>query len=62
MLKLRAIIMSLAMIIPFAANATDMESVLEVGRDNSNQSALSQDKIDNTDKQTDNIINEWKVV
>ena len=30
MLKLRAIIMSLAMIIPFAANATDMESVLEV--------------------------------
>ena len=62
MLKLRAIIMSLAMIIPFAANATDMESVLEVGRDNSNQSALSQDKIDNTEKQTDKIINEWKVV
>ena len=62
MLKLRAIIMSLAMIIPFLANATDMESVLEVGRDNSNQSALSQDKIDNTEKQTDKIINEWKVV
>ena len=62
MLKIRAIIMSLAMIIPFASNATDMESVLEVGRDNSNQSALSQDKIDNTKKQTDKIINEWKVV
>ena len=30
MLKLRAIIMSLAMIIPFAANATDMESVLSL--------------------------------
>ena len=62
MLKLRAIIMSLAMIIPFLANATDMEAVLEVGRDNSNQSAISQDKIDNTEKQTDKIINEWKVV
>lgn len=62
MLKIRAVIMSLAMIIPFAANATDMESVLEVGRDNSNQSALSQDKIDSTEKQTDKIINEWKVV
>ena len=62
MLKLRAIIMSLAMIIPFLANATDMEAVLEVGRDNSNQSAVSQDKIDNTEKQTDKIINEWKVV
>ena len=62
MLKLRAIIMSLAMIIPFLANATDMEAVLEVGRDNSNQSAVSQDKIDSTEKQTDKIINEWKVV
>ena len=54
--------MSLAMIIPFLANATDMEAVLEVGRDNSNQSAVSQDKIDSTEKQTDKIINEWKVV
>jgi archaellum component FlaC len=62
MLKLRAIIMSLALIIPFAASATDMEAVLEVGRDNSNQSAVSQDKIDSTEKQTDKIVNEWKVV
>ena len=62
MLKLRAIIMSLALIIPFAVHATDMEAVLEVGRDNSNQSAVSQDKIDSTEKQTDKIINEWKVV
>jgi hypothetical protein len=38
--------MSLAMIIPFLADANDMEAVLEVGRDNSNQSAVSQDKID----------------
>ena len=45
--------MSLAMIIPFLANATDMEAVLEVGRDNSNKSAVSQDKIDSTEKQTD---------
>lgn len=62
MLKLRAIIMSLALIIPFVASATDMEAVLEVGRDNSNQSAVSQDKIDSTEKQTDKIVNEWKVV
>tara|TARA_B100000795_G_scaffold74328_1_gene52676 strand:- start:19559 stop:20293 length:735 start_codon:yes stop_codon:yes gene_type:complete len=54
--------MSLALIIPFVASATDMEAVLEVGRDNSNQSAVSQDKIDSTEKQTDKIVNEWKVV
>ena len=62
MLKLRAIIMSLALVTPFVANATEMELVLEVGRDNSNESAISQDKIDGTEKQTDKIINEWKVV
>ena len=62
MLKLRAIIMSLALIMPFVINATEMELVLEVGRDNSNESAISQDKIDGTEKQTDKIINEWKVV
>ena len=62
MLKIRAIIMSLALVFPFGGNATEMESVLEVGRENSNQSAASQDKIDGTEKQTDKIVNEWKVV
>ena len=43
-------------------SASEMESVLEVGRENSNQSSVSQEKIDGTDKQTDKIINEYKVV
>ena len=34
MLKIRAIIMSLALVFPFVGNATEMESVLEVGREN----------------------------
>ena len=49
MLKLRAIIMSLALLIPFAGNTTEMELVLEAGRENSKESAISQDKIDNTE-------------
>ena len=43
-------------------SSSDMESVLEVGRENSSQSAVSQEKIDNTEKQTDKIVNEYKVV
>ena len=43
-------------------NASDMESVLEVGRENSSLSAVSQEKIDGTEKQTDKIVNEYKVV
>ena len=43
-------------------SANDMESVLEVGRENSSQSAVSQEKIDRTEKQTDKIVNEYKVV
>ena len=43
-------------------SASDMESVLEVGRENSGQSAVSQEKIDGTEKQTDKIVNEYKVV
>ena len=38
-----------------------MESVLEVGRENSSQSAVSQEKIDETEKQTDKIVR-YKVV
>ena len=60
MLKIRAIILSIALVFPFVGNATEMESVVEVGRENSNQSAASQDKIDGTEKQTDKIVNEWK--
>tara|TARA_B100000989_G_scaffold50248_1_gene33197 strand:+ start:2118 stop:2888 length:771 start_codon:yes stop_codon:yes gene_type:complete len=41
---------------------TSMENVLEVGRENQELSASSQDKIDATEKQTDKIINEYKVV
>ena len=40
----------------------NMENVLEVGRDNQQLSATSQDKIDKTERQTDKIVNEWKVV
>ena len=40
----------------------NMESVLEVGRENQLLSASSQDKIDLTERQTDKIVNEYKVV
>ena len=43
-------------------SSTDMESVLEVGRDNQMLSAKSQDRIDATERQTDRIINEYKAV
>ena len=40
----------------------NMESVLEVGRENQILSANSQEKIDQTERQTDKIVNEYKVV
>ena len=40
--------------------SSDMESVLEVGRENQELSAISQDNIDATEKKTDKIVNEWK--
>ena len=40
----------------------NMESVLEVGRANQQLSATSQDRIDATERQTDKIVNEYKVV
>ena len=43
-------------------SSSDMESVLEVGRDNQMLSAKSQDRIDTTERQTDRIVNEWKAV
>lgn len=42
--------------------ASDMENVLEVGRENQKLSATSQEKIDATEKKTDKIVNEWKAV
>ena len=42
--------------------SSDMESVLEVGRDNQKLSAQSQNKIDSTERKTDKIVNEWKAV
>ena len=40
--------------------SSDMESVLEVGRENQELSAASQDNIDATEKKTDKIVNESK--
>ena len=40
----------------------NMESVLEIGRENQTLSATSQDNIDQTERQTDKIVNEFKVV
>ena len=39
----------------------NMENILEVGRENQTLSANSQDKIDKTERQTDKIVNEFKV-
>jgi len=45
-----------------AASESEMEAILEVGRDNTELSAQSQGKIDATDSATDKLINEFKVV
>lgn len=59
-------LMHLCMIVSISCSgllsSTDMESVLEVGRDNQLLSAKSQDKIDDTERKTDKIVNEWKAV
>ena len=51
----------LTMLTTFVA-ATEMELVLEVGRDNTELSAQSQAKIDATESATDKLVNEFKVV
>ena len=51
----------LTMLTTFVA-ATEMELVLEVGRDNTELSAQSQSKIDATESATDKLVNEFKVV
>ena len=40
--------------------ASEIESIIEVGRENSELSAISQEKIDATEKETDTIVNEYK--
>ncbi len=56
--------MHLCMVMALSAplHSSDMESVLEVGRDNQQLSAKSQSLIDSTERQTDKIVNEWKAV
>ena len=51
----------LTMLTTFVA-ASEMELVLEVGRDNTELSAQSQAKIDATESDTDKLVNEFKVV
>ena len=51
----------LTMLTTFVA-ASEMEQVLEVGRDNTELSAQSQTKIDATESETDKLVNEFKVV
>ena len=54
---------SLALILSsMQIHTSDMEAVLEVGRENQELSASSQDRIDKTERQTDKIVNEYKVV
>ena len=57
-------LMHICMVISLSGllSSTDMESVLEVGRDNQLLSAKSQDNIDATERKTDKIVNEWKAV
>ena len=56
-------LLTLAMLTSFvAASESEMEAILEVGRDNTELSAQSQGKIDATDSATDKLINEFKVV
>ena len=52
----------LLVLVSMSITASDMESVLEVGRENQQLSASSQGKIDATERKTDKIVNEWKAV
>jgi hypothetical protein len=52
----------LLVLVSMSITASDMESVLEVGRENQQLSASSQEKIDATERKTDKIVNEWKAV
>jgi hypothetical protein len=63
-MKNKFYLMHLCMVVSISGilSSSDMESVLEVGRDNQLLSAKSQDNIDATESKTDKIVNEWKAV
>ena len=63
-MKNKFYLMHLCMVVSISGilSSSDMESVLEVGRDNQLLSAKSQDNIDATERKTDKIVNEWKAV
>ena len=60
--KLNFMHLCMVMALSSTLYSSDMESVLEVGRDNQQLSAKSQSLIDSTERQTDKIVNEWKAV
>tara|TARA_A200000159_G_scaffold145578_1_gene151304 strand:- start:1314 stop:2063 length:750 start_codon:yes stop_codon:yes gene_type:complete len=63
-MKNKFYLMHMCMVVSISGilSSSDMESVLEVGRDNQLLSAKSQDNIDATERKTDKIVNEWKAV
>ena len=60
--KLNFMHLCMITVLSLSLHSSDMESVLEVGRDNQQLSAKSQSLIDSTERQTDKIVNEWKAV
>ena len=60
--KLNFMHLCMVIALSLSIHSSDMESVLEVGRDNQQLSAKSQSLIDSTERQTDKIVNEWKAV
>ena len=60
--KLNCMHLCMVTALSLSLHSSDMESVLEVGRDNQKLSAKSQSLIDSTERQTDKIVNEWKAV
>ena len=60
--KLNFMHLCMVIALSLSLHSSDMESVLEVGRDNQQLSAKSQSLIDSTERQTDKIVNEWKAV
>ena len=60
--KLNFMHLCMIIVLSLSLHSSDMESVLEVGRDNQQLSAKSQSLIDSTERQTDKIVNEWKAV
>ena len=60
--KLNFMHLCMIIVLSLSLHSSDMESVLEVGRNNQQLSAKSQSLIDSTERQTDKIVNEWKAV